>query len=146
MKNRKGFTLVELMVVILIVAILAAVAIPIMRGRINAAKWSEGKASAGTIATAIRALAAEKGDSGTTGTSIYADGGTPNLGFEQTDMDGTYFTNQCYAAKWAYDPNTGFLDFTVTVTSANSDYANYPKTPAQQILTVIASGAAKWSE
>ena len=57
--RRKGFTLVELMVVVLIVAILAAVAIPIMRGRIDAAKWSEGKAMMGTIGTAIRAYVAE---------------------------------------------------------------------------------------
>jgi prepilin-type N-terminal cleavage/methylation domain-containing protein len=61
MKRRRGFTLIELMVVILIVALLAAVAIPILRSRIDAAKWSEGKAMMGTIATAMRAYAAEQG-------------------------------------------------------------------------------------
>ena len=61
MKGRKGFTLIELMVVILIVGILAAVAVPIMRGRIDSAKWSEANASAGAIKSAVRAYIAEKG-------------------------------------------------------------------------------------
>jgi prepilin-type N-terminal cleavage/methylation domain-containing protein len=69
MKSRKGFTLIELMVVVLIVGILAAVAIPILRGRIDAAKWSEGKAMLGSVATAIRAYAAEKGTTGTNPTT-----------------------------------------------------------------------------
>ncbi|MGB2806252.1 MAG: prepilin-type N-terminal cleavage/methylation domain-containing protein, partial [Sedimentisphaerales bacterium] len=59
MEKRKGFTLIELMVVIFIVGILAAVAIPIMRGRIDSAKWSEGRAAAGSIRTAARAFCAE---------------------------------------------------------------------------------------
>ena len=62
MKSRKGFTLIELMVVVLIVGILAAVAIPLMRGRIDSAKWSEAKSAMGTIATALRAYASEKGN------------------------------------------------------------------------------------
>jgi prepilin-type N-terminal cleavage/methylation domain-containing protein len=61
MQSRKGFTLIELMVVILIVGILASVAIPMMRGRIDSAKWSEGKAIAGSIATSLRVHVAEKG-------------------------------------------------------------------------------------
>ena len=50
----KGFTIVELMVTVLIVAILAAVAVPRFRGRVDAAKWSEGKGIMGSVATAIR--------------------------------------------------------------------------------------------
>jgi type IV pilus assembly protein PilA len=92
MKNRKGFTLIELMVVILIVGILAAVAIPIMRGRIDSAKWSEGKAAMGTIATALRAYSAEKGAGGTYGAVPLS-----TLGFSASDLHGTYFAIGNYA-------------------------------------------------
>jgi prepilin-type N-terminal cleavage/methylation domain-containing protein len=94
MKGRKGFTLVELMVVILIVGILAAVAIPLMQGRINKAKWSEANATAGTIRTAIRAYAAETSVAtaqGLVGNAL-DDGATQTaLGFSGTDLAGTYF-------------------------------------------------------
>jgi type IV pilus assembly protein PilA len=85
MKSRKGFTLIELMVVVLIVGILAAVAVPLMRGRIDSAKWSEGKAIMGTIATALRAHIAEKGSSFTAVPKL------AQLGFATNDLDGTYF-------------------------------------------------------
>lgn len=65
MKTNEAFTIVELMVVVLIVGILAAVAAPIMRGRIDSAKWTEGKAGCGSIAYGLRAYAAEKGEDGT---------------------------------------------------------------------------------
>ncbi|MFA5239753.1 MAG: type II secretion system protein [Phycisphaerae bacterium] len=86
MRGRKGFTLIELMVVILIVGILASVAIPLMRGRIDSAKWSEGKAIMGTIATAIRAHVAEKGADFTAVPTL------AQLGFGANDLQGTYFT------------------------------------------------------
>ena len=92
--RRKGFTLVELMVVILIVGILAAVAIPLMQGRINKAKWSEANATAGTIRTAISAYAAETSvgtAQGLIGNAL-DDGSTQTaLGFSASDLNGTYF-------------------------------------------------------
>ncbi len=47
--NRKGFTLVELMIVVAILGILTAVAIPMYRGYVGNAKKSEAKAQLETI-------------------------------------------------------------------------------------------------
>ena len=126
MKRRKGFTLVELMVVILIVGILAAVAIPLMQGRIDKAKWSEANATAGTIRTAVRAYAAETSITtakGLVGKTL--DDGTTQtvLGFSSTDLSGTYFEPKCYKITAVSD--SGMAEITVdasqsTITGAPS--------------------------
>jgi prepilin-type N-terminal cleavage/methylation domain-containing protein len=59
--NQHGFTLVELMIVIVIVGILAAVAIPIYQGNVKKAKMSECDAAMGTIRTSLRVFFAEHG-------------------------------------------------------------------------------------
>jgi prepilin-type N-terminal cleavage/methylation domain-containing protein len=124
MKKGRGFTLVELMVVILIVAILAAVAIPILRGRIDAAKWSEGKAMIGTIATAIRAYHAEKGPQGDAPTDLIGSGDT-ELGFTDADLTGTYFTFEDFSIGTV--TMTPTLTFTVTCTAGHdTDAPEYP--------------------
>ena len=138
MKSRKGFTLIELMVVIFIVGILAAVAIPIMRGRIDSAKWSEGKAAAGSIRTAARAYCAEKGPSGTytAATPTLTElGFNVNLGAVGGDLDGKYFSDECYAIVF-----TGYDLYVVTVTAGSSTTTQQPATPA----TVTLDQAGAW--
>jgi len=135
MGKRKGFTLIELMVVIFIVGILAAVAIPIMRGRIDSAKWSEGKAAAGSIRTAARAFCAEKGASwgGTWANVTLAD-----LGFLAADLNGKYFDFDDFAvALTAYDT------YTITVTAGvGGTPADAPASPSQITL----NQAGTWVE
>jgi prepilin-type N-terminal cleavage/methylation domain-containing protein len=111
--SRKGFTLIELMVVILIVAILAAVAIPIMRGRIDAAKWSEGKAMMGTIATALRAYCAEYDGPPDTCDLATLDFDT-DLGFRVGDLEGTYFTQTLFSVvSGSYDVPSNVMSFSI---------------------------------
>jgi len=138
MKGRKGFTLIELMVVILIVGILAAVAIPIMRGRIDSAKWSEGRAIMGTIATAIRAYCASEDAAPGNGSlsDDVDDGYAASLGFHQADLTGTYFTDpgMFVVSNSTYDPNLVEDPLTFTITATNSDLN--PK-----VVTLKATGA-----
>ncbi len=121
MKNHKGntdggFTLIELMVVILIVGVLAAVAIPILRGRIDAAKWSEGKAMMGTVARSIRAYHGEKGPTGNAPTTLLP--GATGLGFAAGDLTGSYFIDADFMFNvTSMDPLTYTATCTPTTTS-----------------------------
>jgi len=58
-KMRKGFTLIEVLVVAVIVAILAAVAIPAYNGYISSSKEKVAKNTAGAIAASVAAYYSE---------------------------------------------------------------------------------------
>jgi len=60
-RSRSGFTLIELMTVVIIVGILAIVAIPLYKTHLNKARASEGAALLGTVLTAERVYFSEKG-------------------------------------------------------------------------------------
>jgi type II secretory pathway pseudopilin PulG len=123
------------MVVIFIVGILSAVAIPLMRGRADVSKWSEGKTAAGSIRTAARAYCAEKGVgynfAGTTlrdlGFGLRADG------VAISDLDGRYFTEEAYGVAL-----TGYNMYTVTVTATASTSPDRPQAPG--VVTLDQAG------
>jgi len=138
MTKNKGFTLIELMVVILIVAILAAVLAPMLTGRIREAKWTEGKAGAGTISTALRAYLAEvAGDNVVAVIPPTMSSPFTTIGVLDSDLAGKYFVASNYAVSGiTYTPTTGAMTYVITVT-APATIGGTGKT-----LTVNSAGAA----
>lgn len=72
MKKQQGFTLIELMIVVAIIGILAAIALPAYNNYTNRAKFSEVVAATGGLKTAVELCAQDQGavascSAGTTG-------------------------------------------------------------------------------
>jgi prepilin-type N-terminal cleavage/methylation domain-containing protein len=129
MKSKAGFTLVELMVVAIIVAILAAVAIPLMTGNTKRAIATEGQAGIGTIKTAQQVYKAEFG-------GFYQgnfSGATPPAGMtlKAGDLDGKYFSSASYAVTsssntWScvatVSNGASYVGQTVALTDPNANF------------------------
>jgi len=112
-KNKLGFTLVELMVVAIIVAILAAVAIPLMSANRKKAQATEAQAGAGAIKMLVRIMQAQGDTAPTTLAGV--------KGLSTADLDGTYFINTDYSYS-----GSGYSNMIITVsgTSARSGLAS----------------------
>jgi type II secretory pathway pseudopilin PulG len=126
-KSQKGLTLIKLILVLFIIGILSAIAIPYMRGRSDTAKWSEGKAIAGNIKTAARAYRGEKSAGFDFSATTLEDlGFTVNPG---GDLDGKFFTADCFSIQFA--PSGDYL---ITVDAAKSTRPDPPSSPRQVTL------------
>ena len=119
----------ELMVVAIIVAILAAVAIPLMSGNKDRAMATEGQAGCTTIATQLRMYWAEHGEAATAMADL--------TGIKDGDLNGTYFAHADYSfshsAKDAY-----------TITADSSLEENSDGVAATVVMTVE-DGQATWT-
>ena len=94
-QQRKAFTIAELMVVILIIGILAAITSPLMKARVDKSKWTEACTSAGIIRTAIRNYASETSVANAqtlVGTNLNDHTVQNLLDFIPEDLEGTYFS------------------------------------------------------
>ena len=97
-QKKSGFTLVELMVVAIIVAILAAVAIPLMSGNKARAAATEAQAACSTIQTAVRMNQAQGNAFETTINDL--------PGINPGDLGGNYFDHGDYGIEGAYSNYT----------------------------------------
>ena len=109
MRGRKGFTLVELLVVIIIVGILAAVSIPMMTANVERARRTEAYAALGSLRTAQRVYHSEFGRY--TGT-------LSDLEMSASDIDGRYYNGSAITFT-----NTGADLFTANI-AGKGDAAN----------------------
>jgi prepilin-type N-terminal cleavage/methylation domain-containing protein len=120
-RNQRGFTLVELMIVVIIVGILAAVAIPMYQGATERAKASEAVAALGTIRGAMRVYFAEHG---TYENANFTDGDQVTNGdvldVSDNDLLGRYFSTECYT----FDGDAAANAFTIECDGASSTAPN----------------------
>ena len=95
--GQTGFTLVELMIVVIIVGILAAVAVPMYSGATEKARATECVAALGTVRSALRNYYAEHV---TFVNANFTDGDRVTNGgileVSDSDLNGRYFTTECY--------------------------------------------------
>ena len=93
MKRNSGFSLVELMIVIVIIGVLAAVAVPIYNNNVTKARMSEADAALGSIRTQLRVYYGENGEYPTADEDVV---GASWNDIKAGELTGTYFADSSY--------------------------------------------------
>ena len=124
MKKNSGFSLVELMIVIVIIGVLAAVAVPIYSNNVMKAKMSEADATLGSIRTQLRLYYGENGEYPTLTAGTYVFDGNAGASkwhdIQDGELTGKYFTDSSYTIESATT--------TYTITCAAGDILTSART------------------
>ncbi len=109
MKKNSGFSLVELMIVIVIIGVLAAVAVPIYNNNVMKAKMSEADAALGSIRTQLRVYYGENGKY-PTGVTAGVVANATWYDINTGELNGKYFND----ASYTYTSGADSLSYTIT--------------------------------
>ncbi len=125
--KNKGFTLIEIILVIVIIGILAAIIVPKFAGTTDKAKIATTKANLGSLRSAVRLF--QTNNDGTPPAALAADL-VPTY-IKQIPEEAVTPSNAVVGAVngaggWAYDPATGEVEVNLLGNDANGDpYSGY---------------------
>ena len=124
--NKKGFTLIEMIVVIAIIGVLAAILVPSLSGYVNSAKATKSSANARTFYTAAQAAVTSlETSSSPVGTGTYSKGKSPELDNKIAELLGA--TNYGKITSYSIEVDSNGAVSTITVTEDGGSAVTYPE-------------------